>query len=116
MAALATRAFVAAGQDFYLCPLSENQISRAERQELLQPVFDGTQALEPVWRPGAEGQPDELVAEGFSVDVELTAQWARPDGAVDGAALAGAFVWRTRRPRRRPWNAVCSRPRPRCTN
>src|ERR671917_1605740 len=35
MAALATRAFVAAGQDFYLCPLSENQISRAERQELL---------------------------------------------------------------------------------
>jgi transposase len=74
MAALATRAFVAAGHDFYLCPLSENQISRAERQELLQPVFDGTQGLERVWRPGAEGQPDELVAEGFSVDVELTAQ------------------------------------------
>ena len=51
MAALATRAFVAAGHDFYLCPLSENQISRAERQELLQPVFDGTQGLERVWRP-----------------------------------------------------------------
>jgi transposase len=74
MAALATRAFVAAGHDFYLCPLSENQISRAERQELLQPVFDGTQGLERVWRPGAEGQPDELVAEGFSVDVELTSR------------------------------------------
>ena len=73
MAALATRAFVAAGADLYLCPLSENQISRAERQELLQPVWDGTQALQPVWRPGVEGQPDELVAEGFSVDVELTA-------------------------------------------
>src|SRR5205823_9097986 len=25
-----------------------------------------------VWRPGAEGQPDELVAEGFAVDVALT--------------------------------------------
>src|SRR3954467_4082764 len=69
MAALATRAFVAAGADLYLCPLSENQISRAERQNLLQPVWDGTQALQQVWRPGAEGQPDELVAEGFSVDV-----------------------------------------------
>src|SRR5438874_304090 len=73
MAALATRAFVAAGEDFYLCPLSENQISRAQRRALLQPVFDGTQALEPVWRPGGKGQPDELVAEGFGVDVELTA-------------------------------------------
>src|SRR3954469_3306692 len=73
MAALATRAFVAAGQDFYLCPLSENQLSRAQRRELLQPVFDGIQPLEQVWRPGGEGQPDELVAEGFWVDVELTA-------------------------------------------
>ena len=73
MAALATRAFVAAGGDFYLCPLSESQLSRAERRELLRPVWDGTQALQQVWRPGPEGQPDELVAEGFAVDVELTA-------------------------------------------
>jgi transposase len=73
MAALATRALVAAGQDFYLCPLSENQLSRAQRRELLQPVFDGTVTLEQVWRPGGEGQPDERVAEGFCVDVELTA-------------------------------------------
>src|SRR5439155_10401364 len=73
MAALATRAFVAAGEDFYLCPLSESQLSRAQRRELLQPVFDGTQALQQVWRPGGKGQPDELVAEGFGVDVELAA-------------------------------------------
>src|SRR5437868_6924563 len=72
MAALGTRAFVAAGEDFYLCPLSANQLSRAQRRELLQPAFDGTQALEQVWRPGGKGQPDELVAEGFWVDVELT--------------------------------------------
>src|SRR3954447_7712180 len=73
MAALATRAFVAAGGDFYLCPLSENQLSRAQRRELLQAVWEGTQTLQPVCRPGPEGQPDELVAEGFSVDVALTA-------------------------------------------
>src|SRR3954471_22423116 len=71
MAALATRAFVAAGGDFYLCPLSENQISRAQRREVLQPVWEGTQALQQVRRPGPKGQPDELVAEGFCVDVEL---------------------------------------------
>src|SRR3954464_3302263 len=73
MAALATRAFVAAGEDFYLCPLSESQISRAERRALLRPVWEGTQALPPVWRPGAKGQPDELGAEGFCGAVELTA-------------------------------------------
>jgi transposase len=72
MAALATRAFVAAGKDFYLCPLSENQISRAQRRELLQGVWEGTPVLERVYRPGAKGQPDELVAEGFSLEVELT--------------------------------------------
>src|SRR4051812_22626876 len=97
MAALATRAFVAAGADLYLCPLSENQLSRAERQELLQPVWDGTQALQQVWRPGAEGQPDELVAEGFSVDVELTAtvgdkevRWAERRWLVRSQAYARA--------------------------
>src|SRR3954453_22907169 len=73
MAALATRGVVAAGGDFYLCPLSENQLSRAERRALLQAVWDGTQALQPVWRPGPDGQPDELVAKGFAVDVPLNA-------------------------------------------
>src|SRR4051795_4470486 len=73
MAALATRAFVAAGGDFYLCPLSESQLSRADRRALLEAVWEGTQALQPVWRPGPEGRPDELVAEGFSVDMALTA-------------------------------------------
>jgi transposase len=76
MAALATRAFVASGGDFYLCPLSESQLSRVERCALLQPVWEGTQALQPVWRPGPEGQPDELVAEGFAVDVVVTAMVA----------------------------------------
>src|SRR3954449_7639135 len=62
MAALATRAFVAAGDDFYLCPLSETQLSRAERRAMLQAVFAGTQPLRQVRRPGGEDEPDELVA------------------------------------------------------
>src|SRR6267154_1039610 len=45
MAALATRAFVATGGDFYLCPLSETQVSRDQRHELLLPVWRGDQAL-----------------------------------------------------------------------
>src|SRR3954454_24624908 len=97
MAALATRAFVAAGSDWYLCPLSENQIGRAERQGLLHPVWDGIQALQPVWRPGVDGQSDELVAEGFSWDVELTAtvgekevRWAERRWLVRSQAYARA--------------------------
>jgi transposase len=97
MAALATRAFVAAGGDFYLCPLSESQFSRAERRALLQAVWDGTQALQPVWRPGPQGQPDELVAEGFAVDVPLTAtvdaqevRWAERRWLVRSRAYAQA--------------------------
>jgi transposase len=73
MAALATRAFVAAGGDFYLCPLAEAQLSRAERRELLRPVWGRAQALAQVWRPGLKEQPDELVAEGFAVDLPFTA-------------------------------------------
>jgi transposase len=74
MAALATRAFVAAGGDFYLCPLPLTQLGRTERSKMLLGVWDGTQVLQQVMRPGKEGQEDELVALGFSVDVELTAQ------------------------------------------
>ena len=97
MAALATRAFVAAGGDFYLCPLSEAQLSRAQRRELLQPVFDGRQALQAVSRPAAEGQAEELVAQGFGVDVTLTAtvderevSWAERRWLVRSRAYAQA--------------------------
>lgn len=97
MAALATRAFVASGGDFYLCPLAETQLSRAERRVLLRPVWDDRQALQQVWRPGPAGQPDERVAEGFSVDVALTArvgeqevQWTERRWLVRSQAYAQA--------------------------
>ena len=97
MGALATRAFVAAGGDSYLCPLAESQLSRAARRDLLHPVWEGTQTLGRVHRPGPEGRPDELVAEGFGVDVELTAtvdghevRWAERRWLVRSLAYAQA--------------------------
>jgi transposase len=87
-AALATRAYLASTKDYYLCPLSETQVSADERRALLQPVWQGQQKLKQVYRPAAEGQSEEeeLVAEGFSVDVSLQAQ-------VNGRQLA----WTERR-------------------
>src|SRR6266545_2246411 len=67
------QAFVVAGHDCYLCPLSEAQLSAAQRRTLLQPVFDGQEALQVVSRPTGEGQAEEQVADGFCVDVPLTA-------------------------------------------
>src|ERR1700712_2613294 len=55
MGSLATRAFVAAGGAPSLGPLAESQLSRAGRCELLRPVWEGTQTLEQVRRPGPEG-------------------------------------------------------------
>jgi transposase len=75
MAALAIRADLARSGDYYLMPLPEVQLSRAERLKLLQPVWDGRQALEAVHRPASrEGEDPELVAEGFAVKVKLQAE------------------------------------------
>ena len=74
MAALGTRAYVASTQDYYLCPLPETQVSAEQRRTLLQPVWDGVQKLQQVYRPAADGETEELVAEGFSRDVSLKAE------------------------------------------
>jgi hypothetical protein len=72
---LGTRASVASTQDYYLCPLSEKQLSQEERRALLQPVWPGQQLLQQVDRPQATlEQGPELVAEGFSVDVVVQAE------------------------------------------
>jgi transposase len=96
MAALATRAYLASTHDYYLCPLSEKQLSEQERRALLQPVWQGNQALQRVYRPAADGQPPELVAEGFCVDVRLQAtvggqvvNWTERRWVVRSLAFAG---------------------------
>jgi transposase len=47
MAALATRAYVQASQDFYLCPLSEVQLPADWQMAYLTPVWTGEQSLTP---------------------------------------------------------------------
>ena len=73
-AALATRAYLVNTKDFYLCPLPETHVPAEQRRLLLQPVWQGTQALQKVYRPAEEPEEEELVAEGFSVDVTLQAE------------------------------------------
>jgi hypothetical protein len=67
-AALATRAYLAGSGDYYLCPLSETQRSAEQRRVLLQPVWQGRQALRQAVGPAEAGE-----AEGFCSDVRLVA-------------------------------------------
>jgi transposase len=85
-ASLGTRAYLASTNDYYLCPLPETQISAEKRRDLLQPVWAGQQLLQPVYRPAEDGETQELVAEGFSLDVPLQAE-------VDGQRV----IWTERR-------------------
>ena len=55
MAALNTRAYVAAHQDYYLCPLPAVQMPKAALEALLEPVWAGGQPLTPVYRPPRKG-------------------------------------------------------------
>jgi len=76
MAALGTRAYLAAHDEHYLCPLSAVQMPAAELRALLEPVWTGEQALEPVHR-APETAPDQLqhIANGFSYSVTLKAEY-----------------------------------------
>ncbi len=71
MAALATRAFIQVGGDYYLCPLSEKQMPPATLAAYLQPVWAGEQAIQPIQRTQADGTL-ETIAEGYELEVELT--------------------------------------------
>ena len=66
MAALDARCYVAAHQDYYLCPLPSVQMPTATLQALLEPVWTGEQALTPVYRPlEKETKHPEQIANGF---------------------------------------------------
>lgn len=80
MAALATRAAIVARQDHYLCPLSAKQVSDAELDQLLAPVFNGTLVPTDIYLPadGDETAPAEPVAVGF--EYVVTQHGVTPDG------------------------------------
>jgi len=72
MGALATRAVLQAGGDFYLLPLSATQLPAEELAAYLEPVWTGEQALQPVERATSTGEV-EVIAFGFERQEELTA-------------------------------------------
>ena len=74
MAALATRVHLAAGGDFYLCPLSAVQMPAATLADLLTPVRTGAQRLQAVWRADEETGCREKIAVGFAYEVTLTGE------------------------------------------
>jgi transposase len=71
MGAAGTRAFVAAGGDFYLCPLSEKQVTPDALAALLAPVWAGEQATTLVEREEADGGR-QVLASAFEVRVMVT--------------------------------------------
>lgn len=74
MAALNTRCYVAAHQDYYLCPLPAVQMPKEALQALLEPVWTGEQSLAPVYRPlETETDKPEHIADGFCYTVTLSA-------------------------------------------
>lgn len=80
MAALATRTHLAAGGDYYLCPLAVTQMPAAELAEVLAGVRAGTQPLTPVWRRNEETGRKEKLAEGYEYAVQFYIEEA--DGRV----------------------------------
>src|SRR5262249_44523532 len=72
MAALETRAFLHAGHDFYLCPLSALQVPADLLDTSLAPVWTGEQAVTPIYRYRTPGHPEQI-AEGYEVQEPLTA-------------------------------------------
>jgi transposase len=75
MAALQTRATIAASGDYYLCPLSSTHLPAAKLAEVLAPVGRGEQQLRPIYRPADQTRPQrQRIAEGYEYTEELTVQ------------------------------------------
>jgi transposase len=64
MAARDTRAGIASGQDFYLCPLAQAQMPSEEIAAYLKPVLEARQLLHNVERLNSDGQI-EIIARGY---------------------------------------------------
>ena len=70
--ALETRAYLQAGEDYYLGPFSKVQVPDESLETYLKPVWAGEQELRSVYRTPPEGQP-EKIAEGYELTQTLTA-------------------------------------------
>src|SRR3989440_2400524 len=75
MAALATRAYVQAQGDYYLCPLAQTQLPAQELDRYLQAVWSGEQPLITVHRAKTE-EENEVIAQGFEHSVTCSGEVA----------------------------------------
>jgi len=85
MGALETRAFLQAGGDYYLCPLSEIHLPPRVLESYLEPVSRGQQPLTRITRLTATGKRQHI-ADGYERPEPLTAEVA-----------GNALVWTERR-------------------
>jgi transposase len=72
MGAIETRAFVQAGEDHYLCPLSKVQLAEEQLAAYLESVWKEEQALTDIYRDKVDGD-QVLIAKGYERSLELTA-------------------------------------------
>ena len=73
MAALTTRGTLAAGGDYYLCPLPQVQLSPEELQRYLEPVWQQEQPLSAIDRVRFDGKTVHI-ANGFEVTWPLSVE------------------------------------------
>lgn len=73
MPAHETRAFVEAGNDYYLGPLSKTQLPEAVLESYLEPVRRAEQVLQPIYRTPLDGET-KLIAEGFELEEPMEVQ------------------------------------------
>jgi transposase len=76
MAAVATRAAIALGGDYYLCPLPATEMTKARLDALLDELDAGDHTLSTVTRRDDETGEVDVLAEGFQVRTELSAEVA----------------------------------------
>lgn len=91
MSAIETRGYLVKSENYYLCPLPEVQVSKADLAELLAPMFRGEEELDSIAPPdvnatgtrSAEPSAEtEAIAEGFAITM--------PQSLGTGA---GRFTW-----------------------
>jgi transposase len=75
MGSRATRAFIQAGRDYYLCPLSAIQLPDEDLRDYLAPVWRDEQALVKIYRETINGE-QKLIARGYERQVEMTGEVA----------------------------------------
>lgn len=68
-----TRAYVQAGGDYYLGPLSKTQLPETVLEGYLEPVRRGEQPLQPIYRTQLDGET-KLIAEGFELEEPIRVQ------------------------------------------